>query len=67
MAKQSPGKRLIAAILALVLVLGVCPTWTFAAEADTDAREDQGVRLPNSKVDDVDSDNLQDAAKVTHE
>ena len=63
MAKQSLGKRLLSAFLALVLVLGACPVNAFAAETDTGVTEDQGVRLPFTQVEDVDADTLHDAAK----
>ena len=67
MAKQSLGMRIFSAILALVIVIGACPVQAFAAENDTAVREDQGVKLPFTEVDDLDADNLHDAAKVTHE
>lgn len=64
MAKQSLGVRLLSAFLALVLVFSACPIQAFAAETNTDACEDQGVRLPFTEVEDVDADVLHDATKV---
>ena len=64
MANQSLGMRIISAILALVIVIGACPLQAFAAETNTNAREDQGVKLPYTKVEDVDADVLHDATKV---
>ena len=67
MKNQSLGKRILSAILALVIVLGACPVAAFAQETDTVVRENQGTRLPFTKVDDVNADVIHDAAKVTHD
>ena len=64
MANQSLGVRILSAFLALVLVFSACPIQAFAAETNTDAREDQSVRLPFTEVEDVDADVLHDATKV---
>lgn len=65
MANRSLGKRFFAAFLALMIVIGACPVRAFATETDTGVHDDQGTRLPFTKVDDVDADVLHDAAKVT--
>ena len=64
MANQSLGIRILSAFLALVIALSACPIQAFAAETNTDAREDLGVRLPFTEVEDVDADVLHDATKV---
>ena len=64
MANQSLGIRILSAFLALVITLSACPIQAFAAETNTDAREDLGVRLPFTEVEDVDADVLHDATKV---
>lgn len=56
--------RIFSAVLALVIVIGACPIQAFAAEPNTDVHEDQGVKLPYTKVEDVDADVLHDATKV---
>ena len=65
MAKQSLGKRILSAILALVIVIGACPIGAFATGTTASADNNSGVRLPFTKVDGVDADVLHDAAKVT--
>ena len=63
MTKQNLWTRILSVFLALVLVIGACPIQTFATETATEASEDQGVRLPFTKVDDADTNSLHDAAK----
>jgi hypothetical protein len=65
MANQSLGKRILSAILALMIVIGACPIQAFASETNNGASDDHGVKLPFTKVEDVDADVLHDAAKVT--
>ena len=65
MAKQSLGKRILSAILVLVIVIGACPIGAFATGTTASADNNSGVRLPFTKVDGVDADVLHDAAKVT--
>ena len=65
MTKQSLGTRILAMFLALVLVIGACPIQAFATETTTEVSEDQGTRLPFTKVDDADTSHLHDATKAT--
>jgi hypothetical protein len=67
MTKQSLWTRILSVFLALVLVIGACPIQAFATETTTEAGEDQGVRLPFTKVDDADANSLHDAAKETQD
>ena len=48
-----------------MLVIGACPISAFAQETNTGVRDDHGVKLPFTKVEDVDADVLHDATKVT--
>ena len=63
MTKHSLAKRLLAAVLAMVMVVGVCPIQAFALSISADAAS--GTKLPFTKVENVDADVLHEAAKVT--
>ena len=65
MTKRSLGTRLLSVFLALVIVIGACPIQAFATETITMPRGDKSTRLPFTKVEDPDGNNLHDAANVT--
>ena len=65
MAKLTLGKRIISAVLALVMVIGMCPTMVLATGAKTEVLGSNSTKLPFTKVEDIDADLLHDATKVT--
>ena len=65
MTKHSLGVQILSVFLALVLVIGACPFRTSAAETTVEAGDEQGARLPFTRVDDAKYNVLHDAAKAT--
>ena len=63
MTNQRLAKRIISAVLVLVMVVGVCPIQAFAVGMHADVPD--GNRLPFTQVEDVNADVLHEAAKVT--
>ena len=63
MTNQRLAKRIISAVLVLVMVVGVCPIQAFAVGTHADVPD--GSRLPFTQVEDVHADVLHEAAKVT--
>ena len=63
MTNQRLAKRILSLVLALVMVVGVCPIQAFAVGMHADVPD--GNRLPFTQVEDVNADVLHEAAKVT--
>lgn len=67
MKKNSARKRILASLLALVMVFGMCPQIAFAAEAGEPAGTATGENLPFYEVHGIDADVRLPASQVQQE
>ena len=67
MARQSIRKRIISAILVLVMVVGMCPIQAFAARDNGSVSGSNGGKLSFTKVDGIDADVRLPQSQVKHE